>query len=63
MTGEEWLTTPHAARLLGVHPQTLKKWSDMGMLTYHQTSPRGRRRFRRAELDRFIRSTSKGNGR
>lgn len=43
-----------AARLLGVHPNTLRKWTDEGLIP-HMKLPSGHRRFSVAELERFRR--------
>jgi excisionase family DNA binding protein len=49
----EWLTLGQAARFLGVAQSTVRKWSDEGRLPAFYT-PGGHRRFRRAELERFV---------
>jgi excisionase family DNA binding protein len=54
--GEEWLTLGQAARQLGVAQSTVRKWSDRGLLPAFYT-PGGHRRFRRRELDSFLRSS------
>lgn len=46
----EWLTLNDAAILLGVHPSTVRMWSDKGILPTHRTSG-GHRRYRRAEIE------------
>lgn len=46
---EEWLSLSGAARLLGVHPSTVRAWSDKGVLPTHRTSG-GHRRYRRDEV-------------
>ncbi len=56
MTSDEWLSTAHAAALVGCHPTTLKKWADRGLLSFRRVGRMGHRRWRRSELDRFIRS-------
>jgi diguanylate cyclase (GGDEF)-like protein/excisionase family DNA binding protein len=43
-----------AARLLGVHPNTVRAWSDRGILRHHRINARGDRRFRRDDLERFL---------
>ena len=55
---DEWLTLQQAAALLGVHPGTVRNWSDKGVLPVYRT--RGRhRRFKRAEVELWA-STSRG---
>lgn len=61
MSGSEWLSSTHAASYLGVHVQTLKKWARAGRIPYRQYGgDRGHWRFRRADLDRFIRASEHG---
>ncbi len=51
----EMLTTAEAARLLHVHPNTIRQWSNKGLLHAYRLGTRGDRRFKREEIDRFIR--------
>jgi diguanylate cyclase (GGDEF)-like protein/excisionase family DNA binding protein len=48
------LTVTKAARLLGVHPNTIRAWSDAGRLRYYRINPRGDRRYRLGDLQRFL---------
>jgi len=50
------LSVTKAARLLGVHPNTIRAWSDQGRLRYHRINERGDRRYRVADLQRFLAS-------
>src|SRR5262245_31208766 len=50
---EEWLSLAEASELLGIHPATLRQWSDEGKIKVFRT-PGGHRRFTRCELDRFL---------
>ncbi|MCI0520533.1 MAG: helix-turn-helix domain-containing protein [Chloroflexi bacterium] len=47
---EEWLTLSDVAQLLGIHPSTVRVWSDHGALPVHRTQG-GHRRYKRSELD------------
>ncbi len=49
----QWLTLTEAARLLGVHPATLREWADAGQVPSFRT-PGGHRRFRSADLRAFL---------
>ncbi len=51
---EKWLTLSQASDLLGVHPATLRQWSDEGKLELFRT-PGGHRRFARAAIERLLR--------
>ncbi len=46
----ELLELAEAARLLGIHPSTLRRWADAGKIT-HEKTVNGRRRFRRQVLE------------
>jgi diguanylate cyclase (GGDEF)-like protein/excisionase family DNA binding protein len=54
------LTVTKAARLLGVHPNTVRAWSDAGRLRYYRINPRGDRRYRLTDLQRFLAAAAKG---
>lgn len=49
----EWLTLGDASKLLGVHPATLRQWSDEGKVRIFRT-PGGHRRFSRADIERML---------
>jgi len=48
-----WLALGPAARLLGVDPDTLRRWADAGRVQSF-TTPGGHRRFARPELERVL---------
>ena len=51
---EATLSVTKAARLLGVHPNTIRTWSDAGRLRYFRINARGDRRYRLGDLQRFL---------
>jgi len=55
---DEWLTLSNAASLLGVHPSTVRLWSDKGALPVHKTQG-GHRRYKRSELLLWAETNSK----
>src|SRR5438067_1397403 len=55
----EWLTLGQAARFLGVAQSTIRKWSDQGRVPAFYT-PGGHRRYRRADLQRFLERSGPG---
>jgi len=58
----EWHTLGEASRLLGVHPATIRQWSDEGKLSAFRT-PGGHRRFARADIERLLQMTPvRGHG-
>ena len=48
------LSVAQAATLLGVHPNTIRIWTDAGRLTAYRINARGDRRFRRADVARLL---------
>jgi len=50
---ESWLTLGEASRMLGVDPDTLRRWSDGGKVDLLRT-PGGHRRFRRETIESML---------
>lgn len=50
--GKEWLGLGEAAKFLGIHPVTLRRWADAGEIGYMLTAG-GHRRFALADVRRF----------
>ncbi len=48
------LSVTKAARVLGVHPNTIRAWSAQGRIRYYRINERGDRRYRLADLQRFM---------
>ena len=48
------LTVREVARLLHVHPNTLRRWSSDGRIKAYRITSRGDRRFRREDVARFL---------
>jgi excisionase family DNA binding protein len=59
------LTVREAARLLSIHPNTLRRWNNMGRIRAYRITRRGDRRFRREEIARFLAelNANRGNSR
>lgn len=55
---DEWLSLSDAAEVLGVHPSTVRLWSDKGVLPVHKTQG-GHRRYRRSEISLWAESSQK----
>ncbi|MCQ3938373.1 MAG: hypothetical protein DPW18_15190 [Chloroflexi bacterium] len=55
---DEWLSLSDAAELLGVHPSTVRLWSDKGILPVHKTQG-GHRRYKRSEISLWAQTNSK----
>jgi excisionase family DNA binding protein len=52
---DDWMSLSQVSQLLGVHPSTVRNWSDRGRLPVHRTQG-GHRRYRRSELDLWLQS-------
>ncbi len=48
------LTAGEAAQLIGVHVNTVRRWNEKGTLKGYRIGTRGDRRFRREEVDSFL---------
>jgi len=54
-TDNDWISLSGAAEVLGVHPSTIRNWSDQGTLPVYRTTG-GHRRYKRSELELWARS-------
>lgn len=57
------LTTREVAQLLNLHVNTVRRWSDQGILRAYRIGPRGDRRFKRQDIDDFLLKKSKSSKR
>jgi excisionase family DNA binding protein len=55
---EKWLSLSGAAKVLGVHPSTVRLWSDKGILPVHKTQG-GHRRYKHGEISLWAESNHK----
>jgi len=54
------LTTSEVSSILGLHPNTVRRWTQNGTLQACRVSPRGDRRYRKEDIDTFLKiNTSK----
>ena len=53
---EDWLSLSGAAEMIGVHPSTVRLWSDKGFISVHRTSG-GHRRYARSEVDLWMKTS------
>lgn len=58
-SAERWLSLGPASRLLGVDPDTLRRWADEGRVEVYAT-PGGHRRFDRRAIERLATSRATG---
>ncbi len=55
---DKWLSLSGAAKMLGVHPSTVRLWSDKGILPVHKTQG-GHRRYKHGEISLWAESNQK----
>jgi excisionase family DNA binding protein len=58
---EPMLTTSDVARLLNVHINTVRRWSNQGALKTYRIGARGDRRFRREDIANFLSPETNGD--
>ena len=58
-TTKEWLNLSQVAEILGVHPSTVRSWSNQGTFPVHRTQG-GHRRYLRSEVDLWLQSQRSG---
>jgi excisionase family DNA binding protein len=51
---ETMLTASELAHLLNVHINTVRRWSNRGILKVYRIGPRGDRRFSQENIDSFL---------
>ena len=61
-TSENLLTVQEVSDLINVHPNTVRQWSDQGLIKSYRIGPRGDRRFRQEDVTSFLNVKSKNNG-
>ena len=57
--GQGLLKISEAARLLNVHPNTLRKWDKKGILKAIRFGERGDRRYRKEDILRLVNTRTK----
>jgi len=55
------LTASELARLLNVHINTVRRWSNRGILKAYRVGPRGDRRFSKGDVDNFLAENFEAN--
>jgi len=56
------LTVREVSQLLHVHSNTLRRWSDQGIIKAYRIGPRGDRRFRAEDIAVLLLEENKGVG-
>lgn len=53
-SSSKMLTVAEVSQLLHVHPNTVRTWSDNGLLKAYRLGHRGDRRFKPEDIDRLL---------
>ena len=56
LPAQDMLTLSEVSQILNVHPNSVRRWSNMGLLTTYRFGCRGDRRFRRQDVEEFLNS-------
>lgn len=56
---DQMLTTSEVARLINVHMNTVRRWSNQGVLKTYRIGSRGDRRFQEEDINDFLRQNTK----
>ena len=51
---EQMLTIKEVSQLFHVHPSTLRRWSNDGLIKSYHITPRGDRKFKKGDVKRFL---------
>ena len=58
---DSMLTIAEVSRILHVHPNTLRRWADKGIIKSYSITSRGDRRFMPRDIERFLAETKAQN--
>ena len=56
------LTVKDVARLLNIHVNTVRRWSDQNIIKSYRVTTRGDRRFRQEDIARYLAELNNGSG-
>ena len=58
----DMLKTGEACRILCIHSNTLRRWSEQGIVKAYRVGPRGDRRFKREDIAALLIEKTKDSG-
>ena len=59
-SGTEWIGIVRAAKMVYMHPNTLRRWAEKGLIKYTRVGVRNDRRFRKSDVLKFARRYVEG---
>lgn len=60
MNGEVLLPVSKAAKMLGVHSNTIRRWTNTGALPVYRIGPRRDRRFKKSDIVKLLEDSRQG---
>lgn len=51
---EKMLTVAEVTELIHIHPNTLRRWSEQGLITAYRINSRGDRRYKKSDIENFL---------
>ena len=57
---DNMLTVREVSQILHVHSNTLRRWSDLGLIKAYRIGPRGDRRFKQEDITLMLLEENKG---
>jgi excisionase family DNA binding protein len=51
---EKMLTVAEVTELIHIHANTLRRWSEQGLINSYRINARGDRRYKRSDIERFL---------
>ena len=59
---EPMLTVRDVARMLNIHNNTVRRWSDQGLIKTYRITRRGDRRFKQKDITEFLAELNRNGG-
>jgi predicted site-specific integrase-resolvase len=51
---DKMLTVAEVTELIHIHPNTLRRWSEQGIIMTYRINSRGDRRYKKCDIDQFL---------
>jgi excisionase family DNA binding protein len=60
---DKMLSVTEVTELIHIHPNTLRRWSEQGVITAYRINSRGDRRYKKSDIDQFLSRFNNNKGR